>query len=266
MARRAKSREQDKAIDAVSIAHLDRLAGPAPVLGIDHLHAGYGRMEVVRDLSLRVAKGKSLCLVGPNGAGKSTVLNALYGFARIFSGTITLAGRDIAKLEPSDKLKVARLGYVLQKDSVFPDMTVEENLWMGGYLLERASLAKEAAERVFEHYPKLQARRREKARVLSGGERRLLEISRALVMDPEMLLIDEPSIGLEPRAIDMIFDTLRELRDGHGKTLLLVEQNARKGLSFADIGYVLVGGRLVKAGTGQELLDDPDIGRLFLGG
>jgi branched-chain amino acid transport system ATP-binding protein len=236
------------------------------LLVLDHLYAGYGAMEVLRDVSLRLAGGTSLCLVGPNGAGKSTVLNAIFGFARIFSGTVTLSGRDIAKLPASDKLKTARLAYVLQRGSVFPDMTVEENLLMGGYLLDHPSEARDAAERVLERYPKLQARRRERANVLSGGERRLLEISRALIMDPKVVLIDEPSIGLEPRAIDMIFDTLRELRDEAGKTLVLVEQNARKGLEFADIGYVLVAGRVVKAGPGKELLGDPEMGRLFLGG
>jgi branched-chain amino acid transport system ATP-binding protein len=154
---------------------------------------------------------------------------------------------------------------VLQKDSVFPDMTVEENLLMGGYLLDLPSEAKRAAQAVLDRYPALQARRHERARVLSGGERRLLEISRALIMDPEVLLIDELSIGLEPRAIDMIFATLAQLRD-HGKTLVIVEQNARKGLEFADVGYVLVAGRLIKAGHGKELLGNPDMGRLFLGG
>ena len=127
-------------------------------------------MTVVRDVSLRVARGSSLCLVGPNGAGKSTVLNAIYGFARIFSGAVTLSGRDIAKLPPSDKLKTARLAYVLQRGSVFPDMTVEENLLMGGYLLDRPSDARQAAERVLSRYPALQARRRE-ARQCAVGQR-----------------------------------------------------------------------------------------------
>lgn len=266
MARAKTKRGQEQSVDCVSITELDRLAGASPLLAVNRLHAGYGRMEVLRDVSLRVARGRSLCLVGPNGAGKSTVLNAIYGFARIFSGGITLSGGDITKLPASEKLKSARLAYVLQRGSVFPDMTVEENLLMGGYLLDLPSEAKEANEAVLERYPALKARRRERARVLSGGERRLLEISRALIMDPEVVLIDEPSIGLEPRAIDMIFETLRELRDEGGKTLVLVEQNARKGLEFADVGYVLVAGRLVKAGHGKELLADPDMGRLFLGG
>ena len=137
MARAKTKRGQDKDMSGVSTAALDRLAGGSPLLAVDDLHAGYGRMDVLRGVSLRIARGRSLCLVGPNGAGKSTVLNAIYGFARIFSGAVLLSGRDIATLPPSDKLKTARLAYVLQRGSVFPDMTVEENLLMGGYLLDR---------------------------------------------------------------------------------------------------------------------------------
>ncbi|MGV1013849.1 MAG: ABC transporter ATP-binding protein [Methyloceanibacter sp.] len=258
--------ETETSARSVPISELDRLAGDASFIAIDCLHAGYGRMQILHDVSLRLPRGQALCLVGPNGAGKSTVLNAIYGFARIFSGDINVGGADVTKLQASAKLKTARIAYVLQRGSVFPDMTVEENLFMGGYLLDRPSEAREAAELVLERYPALQTRRCERARVLSGGERRLLEISRALIMDPDIVLIDEPSIGLEPRAIDMIFATLRELRDDHGKTLILVEQNARKGLEFADIGYVLVAGRLVKADYGKALVADPDMGRLFLGG
>jgi branched-chain amino acid transport system ATP-binding protein len=145
-------------------------------------------------------------------------------------------------------------------------MTVEENLWMGGYLMDEPAKAKEAAERVFDKYPRLAERRKHQAKVLSGGERRLLEISRALVMNPEILLVDEPSIGLEPRFIDMVFEILDDLQHNEGKTILMVEQNAKKGLEFADIGYVLVSGELAIAGPGDELLANPAVGRLFLGG
>ena len=145
-------------------------------------------------------------------------------------------------------------------------MTVEENLWMGGFLMDTPAMAKEAAERVFAKYDRLAQRRTHKARVLSGGESRLLEISRALVMDPEVLLVDEPSIGLEPRFIDMVFEILDDLQHGEGKTIIMVEQNAKKGLEFADIGYVLVSGELAIAGKGDELLENPEVGRLFLGG
>ena len=149
---------------------------------------------------------------------------------------------------------------------MFPGMTVEENLWMGGFLKDRPSEAREAAEKIFDKYPRLAARRRHLAKVLSGGERRLLEISRALVMNPEILLVDEPSIGLEPRFIDMVFEILHDLQHVEGKTIVMVEQNAKKGLEFADIGYVLVSGEIAIAGRGTDLLANPDVGRLFLGG
>ncbi|MFQ5971372.1 MAG: ABC transporter ATP-binding protein [Alphaproteobacteria bacterium] len=242
------------------------LAGNDPFLVIDRLVAGYGRMEILHDVDLQVAKGQSLCLIGPNGAGKSTVLHSVYGFTNIMDGAISVGGRDITRLGPNEKLRDARVAYILQDNSVFPDMTVEENLWMGGFLMERPAVAREAAERVFAKYGRLAERRKQPARVLSGGERRLLEISRALVMQPDVLLVDEPSIGLEPRYIDMVFEILDDLQKGEGKTILMVEQNAKKGLEFADVGYVLVSGQVAMAGPGDELLADPEVGRLFLGG
>ncbi len=251
---------------APDAARLDRLAGGAPFLSVEALRAGYGKMEILHGLDLRVGRGQSLCLIGPNGAGKSTVLHAIYGFAAISSGRIVVGGTDITHLRSDRKLRDAGIAYVLQDNSVFPDMTVEENLWMGGFLKPAPAEAKASAEKVFARYPRLAERRHRPARVLSGGERRLLEISRALVMDPKILLIDEPSIGLEPRYIDMVFDILGDLQRHEGKTIVMVEQNAKKGLEFADIGYVLVSGQLALAGPGRELLADPAVGRLFLGG
>jgi len=247
-------------------ARLAELAGGAPLLEIEGLVAGYGKMEILHGFDLQVGAGQSLCLIGPNGAGKSTVLHSIYGFTTIGAGAIRVDGRDVTRLDPNRKLKSAGIAYVLQDNSVFPNMTVEENLWMGGYLMERPEAAREAAERIFEKYDRLAERRRQPARVLSGGERRLLEISRALVMDPKVLLVDEPSIGLEPRFIDAVFEILEELQKSEGRTIVMVEQNAKKGLEFADIGYVLVSGQLAMAGTGAELLDDPEVGHLFLGG
>ena len=249
---------------------LTALARGDPFLSIRGLRAGYGNMEILHDFTLHVARGQSLCLIGPNGAGKSTVLHSVFGFTRIFGGEVLIGlgetRRDITRLSPERKLKEARVAYILQDKSVFPDMTVEENLLMGGFLLESRAKAKQAAERVFDKYERLAARRRHPAKVLSGGERRLLEISRALVMEPDVLLVDEPSIGLEPRFIDMVFEILRQLQEDEGKTILMVEQNAKKGLEFADVGYVLVSGGLAVAGSGRELLANPDVGRLFLGG
>ena len=236
------------------------------LLQISGLHAGYGKMEVLHGIDLTVAAGRSLCLIGPNGAGKSTVLHSIYGFAQVTAGSIRAGGEDVIRLSPREKLGRARIAYVLQDNSVFPDMTVEENLWLGGYLMPQPAQAKEAAERVLQKYPRLAERRRQPARILSGGERRLLEISRALVMDPLVLLVDEPSIGLEPRAIEMVFEILAELQRVQGKAILMVEQNARKGLEFADTGCVLVAGAVARTGPGKELLRDPEIGRLFLGG
>ena len=239
-------------------------------LQLDALRAGYGKMEILHGIDLAVGKGQSLCLIGPNGAGKSTILHAIFGFCTVFSGRILTARggteRDVAALSSSQKLKEAGIAYILQDKSVFPGMTVEENLWMGGYLMDQPTQAKEAAERVFDKYPRLAERRKHQAKVLSGGERRLLEISRALVMNPDILLVDEPSIGLEPRFIDMVFEILDDLQHTEGKTILMVEQNAKKGLEFADIGYVLVSGELAIAGKGDDLLANPDVGRLFLGG
>ncbi len=245
---------------------IEELAGGRPLLAIDGLVAGYGRMKILHGIDLRVAGGQSVCLIGPNGAGKSTVLHSIYGFTRIWEGAISLDGQDVTALGPNRKLKQAGIAYVLQDNSVFPDMTVEENLWLGGYLLADPGAAKEAAEGIFRKYPRLERRRRQPARVLSGGERRLLEISRALVMDPRLLLIDEPSIGLEPRYIDMVFEILADLQQSEGKAILMVEQNAKKGLEFADVGYVLVSGTIAMADTGDALLEHPDVGRLFLGG
>lgn len=242
------------------------LCAGEPLLELKGLQAGYGKMEILHGLDLAVGKGQSLCLVGPNGAGKSTVLHSVFGFTRIMGGSIHMAGKDVTALNPAEKLAKAGIAYILQDNSVFPDMSVEENLLMGGYLKSRPREAQEAAEEIFGKYERLAKRRRERAGVLSGGERRLLEISRALVMNPQVLLVDEPSIGLEPRFIDMVFEILEDLQKSEGKTVIMVEQNAKKGLGFADLGYVLVSGRAALAGKGAELLENPEVGRLFLGG
>jgi branched-chain amino acid transport system ATP-binding protein len=245
---------------------LKKLSSENIHLTIKNLSAGYGKMEILHDFDLFVSKAQSLCLIGPNGAGKSTILHSIYGFTNIFSGKIEIDGKDITKLSPAEKLKNVGIAYILQDNSVFPDMTVEENLLMGGYIKDNVDQSYEEAEKIFEKYERLRNRRSQPAKVLSGGERRLLEISRALVMRPSVLLVDEPSIGLEPKYIDMVFEILRDLQQNEKKTIILVEQNAKKGLEFADIGYVLVSGQTAIAGKGDDLLGNPDVGRLFLGG
>ena len=256
--------------EEVSIEKLESLTNGPAYVSIENLNAGYGKMEILHNISLRVGKKQSLCLIGPNGAGKSTVLHAIFGFNNIFSGKITIGDEnkslDVTRLSPNEKLSKAGIAYILQDKSIFPGMTVEENLWMGGFLKDEPAQAKQAAEAVFDKYSRLAARRKHQAGVLSGGERRLLEISRALVMNPDVLLVDEPSIGLEPRFIDMVFEILHDLQHNEGKTIIMVEQNAKKGLEFADIGYVMVSGEIAIAGRGEDLLNNPKVGELFLGG
>lgn len=264
------NREAARLGSGVTREQIAALAGNKPFVDIEGLSAGYGKMEILHDFNLQIGRGQSLCLIGPNGAGKSTILHSIYGFTNIFDGHIRIGDgghrKDITKLDANQTLRQAGIAYILQDKSVFPNMTVEENLWMGGYLLNDPAEARVRAERVFAKYERLAVRRKHQARVLSGGERRLLEISRALVMEPEVLLVDEPSIGLEPRFIDLVFDILSDLQKTEGKTIIMVEQNAKRGLEFADIGYVLVSGEIAMAAPGDELLENPDVGRLFLGG
>ena len=245
---------------------LENLSSENNYLTIKKLSAGYGKMEILHDFDLFVSKAQSLCLIGPNGAGKSTILHSIYGFTNIFAGQIEIDGKEITNLTPAEKLKSCGIAYILQDNSVFPDMTVEENLLMGGYIKDKQDESREEAEKILQKYERLRNRRNQPAKVLSGGERRLLEISRALVMKPNILLVDEPSIGLEPKYIDMVFEILGDLQKNEKKTIILVEQNAKKGLQFADIGYVLVSGETAIAGKGDDLLNNPDVGRLFLGG
>tara|TARA_S200000501_G_scaffold80764_1_gene72743 strand:- start:257 stop:1042 length:786 start_codon:yes stop_codon:yes gene_type:complete len=251
---------------APEVKDLQKLSGSNLHLQIKNLSAGYGKMEILHDFNLLVDKAQSLCLIGPNGAGKSTILHSIYGFTNIFSGQIEIDGKEITNLTPAEKLKSVGIAYILQDNSVFPDMTVEENLLMGGYIKDKTEESYQEAQKVLQKYERLNKRKNQPAKVLSGGERRLLEISRALVMRPSILLVDEPSIGLEPRYIEMVFEILEDLQKNEKKTIIMVEQNAKKGLEFADIGYVLVSGQTAIVGEGNDLLKNPDVGRLFLGG
>jgi len=259
-------KESEKIKAKVSNENLLSLSNNSKFLEINGLQAGYGKMQILHNFNLFVGKGQSLCLIGPNGAGKSTVLHSIYGFTDIYDGDVIIEDKNVTTLTPADKLKNAGVAYILQDNSVFPDMTVEENLLMGGFIKDNVEESKAAAEEVLKRYTRLNERRNQKAKNLSGGERRLLEISRALIMNPEILLVDEPSIGLEPKFIDMVFEILGDLQKNEGKTIIMVEQNAKKGLEFADIGYVLVSGETVMADTGDRLLANPEVGKLFLGG
>ena len=258
--------ESEKIRSKISNQELLKLSNQSKYLEIKDLNAGYGKMQILHNFNLTIDRGQSLCLIGPNGAGKSTVLHSIYGFTNIYSGDVLLEDENVTKLSPTEKLKTAGVAYILQDNSVFPDMTVEENLLMGGFIKGKEEESREAANKVLKKYTRLAERRNQKAKVLSGGERRLLEISRALIMNPEVLLVDEPSIGLEPKYIDMVFEILEDLQKNEKKTIILVEQNAKKGLELADIGYVLVSGETAIVGEGDELLKNEEVGRLFLGG
>jgi branched-chain amino acid transport system ATP-binding protein len=211
-----------------------------------------------------VQRGQSVCIIGPNGSGKSTLLNAVFGIADILGGSIEVQGRDLKGATPRELLMEAKLGYVLQAGSVFLDMTVKENLLLGAFLLSSWEAARRV-ERIFDLHPQLSSRRALPAGVLSGGERRVLEIARALLLDPEILLLDEPSIGLEPRAMNAVFQLLTQLQRVDQKTIIIVEQNVEKALDVADVGYVFVGGQVALTGGSAQIRADKDVYSLFLG-
>ncbi|MFB6091235.1 MAG: ABC transporter ATP-binding protein [Halobellus sp.] len=234
------------------------------LLELSNVTAGYGNTTVLHEVSVAVEEGSIACLIGPNGSGKSTLMKSVYGFADVFDGTITFGDETITHQDPQTSL-ASGMSYVLQSASVFPDMTVHENMLMGGYIFDDDERANRRAEELYDEFPVLGDIRQQKADTLSGGQRRLLELARSLMIEPELMLLDEPSIGLEPKFIDDVFERIEQLND-LGTTILLVEQNAEKGLSVADRGFVLASGEIKFTGTGTELLNDDEVGRLYLGG
>ena len=227
------------------------------------VHAGYGELEVLHGVSLRLESGLATCLIGANGAGKSTVLKTLFGILPPTSGRIELDGQDITTTSTADRLRMG-IAYVAQGRCNFPDMTVRENLEMGAYLLP-ANEVRAAVDHVLQRFPVVATRPWISAGALSGGQQQALEMAMALVTSPKVLLIDEPSLGLSPMMVDGVFDEIRRIRD-EGVTVVMVEQNARRGLEISDRGVALELGRIRKTGTGQELLTDPNMRLLYLGG
>jgi branched-chain amino acid transport system ATP-binding protein len=236
----------------------------APLLVADGITAGYGKMPILHGVSLQVFAGELVALIGPNGAGKSTALKTLVGFLRPTAGRVSFDGRDLAGLRPDQVLRLG-LAYVPQGRVVFPQMTVRENLEMGGYTEPDGRRVREAMERVFALFPVLGDRQRQPAGTLSGGEQQMVAIGRALMTAPRIIMLDEPSLGLAPRFVSLIFDKLAEMRRA-GYTLVVVEQNATRALAVADRGYVLELGRNRLTGKGPSLLADPEVKRLYLGG
>jgi len=228
------------------------------------LTAGYGKVPILHEVTLQVFAGEMVSVIGPNGAGKSTAFKTIVGFVRASSGRVTFDGEEITGLRP-DQVLLRGLAYVPQGRVVFPQMTVLENLEMGAYIELDGRRIREALERVYGLFPVLAERRGQKAGTLSGGEQQMLAIGRALMTRPKLIMLDEPSLGLSPKFVSLIFDTLVGMKQA-GYTLMVVEQNAARALAVADRGYVLELGRNRFEGTGAALLADPDVKRLYLGG
>jgi ABC-type branched-subunit amino acid transport system ATPase component len=234
------------------------------LLRVEALNAGYGKIQILHGVALEVAQGEIVTIIGPNGAGKSTAFKAIVGLIHPTQGRVVFEAKEITGKRPDEILRLG-LAYVPQGRIVFPQMTVLENLEMGGYLEQDSKKLKAAVERVYTLFPILKERRRQKAGTMSGGEQQMVAIARALMTSPKLILLDEPSLGLSPKFVALIFEKLLEMKRAH-YTLMIVEQNAAKALSVADRGYVLELGRNRFEGTGQALLADPEVKRLYLGG
>ncbi len=236
----------------------------APILSVVDLSTGYHKVKIVKRLRLTVFPAEIVCIIGPNGAGKSTVLRAVYGFLPCWEGTLWFKGEDITHLSVVKRVPKG-MTLVHQDGNIFPNLTVQENLEMGGYLLKDAAERKARAQQIFDRLPSLSDKRKHAARSLSGGERQLLAIGMALMTEPDLLLLDEPSMGLSPQMMDRVFSWIIKIHEA-GKSILMVEQNAKQALEIAHRGYVLDLGTNRFEGDAKALLDDPKVKRLYLGG
>ena len=234
------------------------------LLEVNKITAGYGALTVLQDVSLRVAQGEIVCVIGPNGAGKSTVLRAVAGQLMPAEGRALFNGADVTKVGVAEK-GCKGLIFIPQGDNIFPNLTVLENLEMAGLLLQDDKKRRRSIEKVLAKFPAIKDMRTRPARQLSGGQRQMLALSRILLLRPQLVLLDEPSLGLAPMVVDLIFREIREMNQA-GTSFLLVEQNARRALAVSHRGYVLELGRNRLMGTGRQLLGNPDVRRLYLGG
>lgn len=237
--------------------------GGDPLLEVKGLVSGYGRLIILHGVSLRVAQGEMVSIIGPNGAGKSTAMKAIFGLLPLRDGHVRFGAAEVGRLRPQERLRLG-LSYVPQGRSIWPNMTVRENLELGAFIRHDGRIEQDI-DRVYERFPILAEKRRSLAGTLSGGQQKMLEVGRALMLEPKLLMLDEPSLGLAPQVIETLFEKLLELREG-GTTLLMVEQNARRALEVSDRGYVLELGRNRFEDTGPRLLNDPQVKQLYLGG
>ena len=233
------------------------------MLKVNNINVYYGSIHAVKDVSFEVHQGEVVTLIGANGAGKSTILQTVSGLLRSKTGSVEFLGENLGGV-PAHKVVNKGLAHVPEGRRVFLQMTVEENLEMGAYTRPSIEIADSIAD-VYERFPRLKERRKQIAGTLSGGEQQMLAMGRALMSKPQLLMLDEPSMGLAPLLIEQIFDIIKELHAA-GTTILLVEQNAQMALSVADRGYVLETGRIVSTGTGADLLNDDSVKKAYLGG
>ncbi len=234
------------------------------LLKIENLSVHYGVIEAVKNVSFEVNEGEVVTLIGANGAGKTSILRTISGLVRPSSGTITYAGNEIQKV-PARKIVADGLSQVPEGRHVFPGLTVMENLEMGAFLRKDKAGIQSTLHTIFDRFPRLEERKNQDAATLSGGEQQMLAMGRALMSQPKLLLLDEPSMGLAPIFIQEVFDIIQDIQK-QGTTVLLIEQNANKALSIADRGYVLETGKIVLSGTGQELLASDEVRKAYLGG
>lgn len=231
------------------------------LLDVENVSSGYGKNDVLQGVSFHVEEGEIVSLIGPNGAGKSTALKTVFGFLRVSRGKIIFDGKDITSRKPHE---LARQGmsFVHQGRQVFRNMTVEENLFLGAFIDRKAE---KNVEKVYSIFPVLRQKRKSMASSLSGGQQQQLAIGRALMLKPRLLLLDEPSLGLDPKTVKLVFSKIREINKS-GTTILLVEQNAKKALEISDRAYVFETGRIKLRGTGKALLKSARVQKLYLGG
>ena len=232
-----------------------------PLMEATGLRAGYGGSEILHGVDLSVDAGEIVTIIGPNGSGKSTAMKAVVGVAPVTAGSVRFDGRPIESL-PADRRIPLGICYAPQTDNVFPTLTIAENLEMGGFLLKDG--LKRRADELYERFPDLAEKRGAKAGTLSGGQRQMLALARALMLDPKLLLLDEPSAGLSPAYVEVVFQRIRDV-NASGVAILMVEQNAKRALSISDRGYVLTNGETRMTGPGPALAADPQVGRLYLG-
>ena len=246
--------------DAAATVDVDTYADS--LLQVRNLDAGYGDLQILEDVDLDVADEEYVTIVGPNGAGKSTVMKSVFGLTTYMGGSVTFAGEEIHGLRPEEIIHHG-IGYVPQNDNVFGSLTVRENLEMGAYILD--SVPEDALRNVYDRFPILEERQDQKAGTMSGGQQQMLAMGRALMLDPDLLLLDEPSAGLAPDLVDDMFDRIDRINDA-GTSILMVEQNAKEALRRCDRGYVVVQGQNRYEEAGDVLLNDPEVRQQFLGG